>query len=837
MSVPLAQKRILRVLILILTTAAFIISAEDAVATGGACDSDDSTDDVIPISQLTPNRFHKICPRQRESHTFGEPLCGDGSTFNFFATRPIQKHDNQRKLLIEFVGGGACWDAETCGMQASYLAFPEKFNDFVGLSCSEIAYGVQDQGGFPISMLCARSLGDTDLTQYNTIAVPYCTQDVHVGNNVITYDDGTTVYHKGAHNMMSVLRWVFRNFQNPSNIILTGCSAGGTALPVAYDVLNKHYNRFGARTTQISVVSDSAVYLTPSYFLNNEFANWNPSSMMQKIGFNFKKWKSSEEYPTQLWNYVLRRGSNKDKWGFVSHTTDETSLFYYKWMSGNGEDADFDYRRQLEDQNGNDQSSSQWYSELTGSLSTVQKKHKNVATYWMESDGHCSFGLYYPLAEDEGFESWAADIVKEQRLVQVGSAFPWFLTSLFLGAGLVAGAQYTANNKRRRINIDNVEFLDEGTKKMMFEPLLSCCESFSTWYAPFSITFALGIAISIYFWVMIISQGVAHPLNNPSFGPSAIELSSFGINNPSLIVYKTQLFRLFTSNFLCSGILTYLITIICLSTLAKPLEILVGNHAQYGLLLLLLAVGSNLLFALFGSGASCSSVGLALGLNVIYFILKRRIRKKTSWGALFATLFFFGLTIAVFTFNSWVLLFSSIVVAIVIATLVVDVDYVEFAMQNDGIQTKVGDSKQARLNKNRAFILAGICCIMFLVLLFRIRRPNRLYMQPFYTGCSLMYTKGEDIASIVSNYGDERRLEGDGFDYENMCAEVCIPNVGANVAQYGAGEYFGVPVVRGTCEEIGYDEHMADKTFEYFSYALDVEVFMTSSEEEENGEK
>ena len=137
------------------------------------------------------------------------------------------------------MGGGACWDANTCGQQQSYLTFPEKLNDFVGYSCSEVHAA---QGDKQFNMFCAQSnVGGVDFTEYNTIIVPYCTQDVFVGSKSMTYDNGSTVNHVGGANTMAVMEWVFENFPNPSHIVLTGCSAGGTALPIAYDMLNSKF--------------------------------------------------------------------------------------------------------------------------------------------------------------------------------------------------------------------------------------------------------------------------------------------------------------------------------------------------------------------------------------------------------------------------------------------------------------------------------------------------------------------------------------------------------------------------------------------------------------------
>jgi len=41
-------------------------------------------------------------------------------------------------------------------------------------------------------------------------------------------------------------------------------------------------------------------------------------------------------------------------------------------------------------------------------------------------------------------------------------------------------------------------------------------------------------------------------------------------------------------------------------------------------------------------------------------------------------------------------------------------------------------------------------------------------------------------------------------------------------ADYSGTEY---AVEYGICEDIGYDEHIADQTFEYLYYPLDVEVY------------
>ena len=292
------------------------------------CDSEALHAERTKAASLTPNQFHKLCPgahpqlgsgggdgSSSKYRRFGMPRCGDGSNFSFFFSRPLKQLANAQKILIEFQGGGACWDEETCGMQQDYLSFPEYYDSFVGLSCSAIEYGVAEQGGNPLSLLCAKQVGETDFREYNTIVVPYCTQDVHIGDAPGQTVGDETINFVGSHNMVRTLDWVFSNFPNPTHIFLTGCSAGGTAVPIAYDLINKHYNKFGPRSVNINSIMDSSTYLTPAYFLENGYPSWNPSTIMQKkLRFNFQKYQYSTSYPDLVWDHVLRRGSNRDRW-------------------------------------------------------------------------------------------------------------------------------------------------------------------------------------------------------------------------------------------------------------------------------------------------------------------------------------------------------------------------------------------------------------------------------------------------------------------------------------------------------------------------------------------
>jgi len=223
------------------------------------CDANALPAENTSVSTLNNGHFYKMCPGSHQYSnngkfaTFGQPRCGDGSNFAFYLTRPEQPQEEE-KILIELSGGGACWDKTTCTLQSSLLKMPP-FDFMLGMSCSDMGKIAQASEGWDI--LCARTVGQTDFTEYTTVVLPYCTQDVHLGDAEATYDK-TNVKHVGAHNTYRTLQWVFDNFEDPSHIVLTGCSAGATPLPVVYHMINEHYKARG-RNVEIDIIADSPV--------------------------------------------------------------------------------------------------------------------------------------------------------------------------------------------------------------------------------------------------------------------------------------------------------------------------------------------------------------------------------------------------------------------------------------------------------------------------------------------------------------------------------------------------------------------------------------------------
>ena len=384
------------------------------------CDADAFPAENTTALSLEPNQFHKLCPGALLSENdgthapLGQPRCGDGTNYSFLFTRPEEqlpqedeedeikiKEPQGDKILIELAGGGACWNDLTCALQSGWLTYPNYYNTIRGTSCADYDH-----------FLCSKTVAGVDFTTYNFISIPYCTQDVHLGDaSNVTYGE-TTIQHVGAHNIHRTLEWMFDNFANPTHIFVTGCSAGATPLPVVYDLINQHYTERG-HAVDIDVMSDSPVFLTPSYFLENSMPNWNHATIMGMIGFNFDEYKDKEVLPDEILHHTLERSKkSSDTMTIITHDADQISISYYSLMKGGlfGRERLLELR---EDSNpmskrvGDETTASnihqhqrmendlqvEWWGKMNNSMSAAMKRHSNFDSFVMEGSGHCTFGL------------------------------------------------------------------------------------------------------------------------------------------------------------------------------------------------------------------------------------------------------------------------------------------------------------------------------------------------------------------------------------------------------------------------------------------------------------
>src|SRR5262245_61885906 len=166
-----------------------------------------------------------------------DTICGNGSQYRFY----VYDSPTSNNLLLYFEGGGACWDYPSCSGQAGILgaAHPngipnDYIHDFQPTYVSPLVNGA-DPGIPPF-----RSKTNIATAGYDVVYMPYCTGDVHVGNNVVTYTDPSGVNppvtwrHVGYNNTRKALDYLHTRFPNVGKLLVSGFSAGGTATNAVY---------------------------------------------------------------------------------------------------------------------------------------------------------------------------------------------------------------------------------------------------------------------------------------------------------------------------------------------------------------------------------------------------------------------------------------------------------------------------------------------------------------------------------------------------------------------------------------------------------------------------
>jgi len=165
-----------------------------------------------------------------------DTLCGNGSQYKFY----VYDSPTSNNLLLYFEGGGACWDYPSCSGQAGILGaahpngIPDDYiHEFQPQYVSPMVNGADP--GIP-----GRPKKDIATKGYDVVYMPYCTGDVHVGNNVVTYTDPAGVNppvtwrHVGYNNTRKALDYLHTRFPTVGKLLVSGFSAGGVAANAVY---------------------------------------------------------------------------------------------------------------------------------------------------------------------------------------------------------------------------------------------------------------------------------------------------------------------------------------------------------------------------------------------------------------------------------------------------------------------------------------------------------------------------------------------------------------------------------------------------------------------------
>lgn len=164
-------------------------------------------------------------------------VCGNGSQYKFFVNRV----PNTRNTIIYMEGGGACWDYASCTGQTGIRGArnPNGIpNDYMSLL---------NPGSSLVSPFVVRlhPWSYVKTQNWNMVYVPYCTGDVYSGDKVATYTDPSgqnaplVWHHNGVRNTRAVIAWLKNRLPRATQLLSTGCSAGGTGSLTNYATLRR----------------------------------------------------------------------------------------------------------------------------------------------------------------------------------------------------------------------------------------------------------------------------------------------------------------------------------------------------------------------------------------------------------------------------------------------------------------------------------------------------------------------------------------------------------------------------------------------------------------------
>ena len=135
-----------------------------------------------------------------------------------------------RNTIVYMEGGGACWDYPSCtgasGIRGARNpnGIPDNYLDILA-----------NPGTSLVSPFIVRlhPYNAVKTQNWNMIYVPYCTGDVYSGDKVAVYNDPSGQnpaliwHHNGLRNTRAVVAWLRDHLPRSTQMLSTGCSAGG----------------------------------------------------------------------------------------------------------------------------------------------------------------------------------------------------------------------------------------------------------------------------------------------------------------------------------------------------------------------------------------------------------------------------------------------------------------------------------------------------------------------------------------------------------------------------------------------------------------------------------
>jgi hypothetical protein len=177
------------------------------------------------------------------------PQCIHGTPYHFFV-----KRGSVNRLLMYYEGGGACWDALTCGVPV----------------CTATAQSSPDFLNGPQAGFADRTNPLNPFRDWNIVFVSYCSCDVHFGDTEKDYSPTLHIEHRGYDNARIAEKWAREHFLDPQVVFVTGSSAGAYGAWFHAPLLQEVWS-----ASRFHVLADAGNGVITQSFLDTSFPNWN----------------------------------------------------------------------------------------------------------------------------------------------------------------------------------------------------------------------------------------------------------------------------------------------------------------------------------------------------------------------------------------------------------------------------------------------------------------------------------------------------------------------------------------------------------------------------------
>lgn len=225
---------------------------------GGGTATTASTSGSTNSTTATPSEAEPIdTPKEQWTWVpFDDAFCANGTTTGIGANIT----DKSNKVVIYLMGGGACWDNLTC---------------YVAKTAANIdgGYGKdqfeKDAAAFLGGSLFNRNDEKNPVKDASYFFVPYCTGDVHAGDNAGAVYGGKPTLHVGHRNMQAYLKRIVATFPKAERVVLAGSSAGGFGAGLNWWAAQQAFG-----DVRVDLIDDSGPPLPAPYLSDSLEGQW-----------------------------------------------------------------------------------------------------------------------------------------------------------------------------------------------------------------------------------------------------------------------------------------------------------------------------------------------------------------------------------------------------------------------------------------------------------------------------------------------------------------------------------------------------------------------------------